>query len=127
LKFIPISNRDVTGEKNGAHLATRVATLSLSYILVAEWLYNWAAIASAFYLTYPVGIILGSLNLLLGLLFFLGITRDPTAERIFFEGPRPSEEGLVEIGCLWALPVSFLLFGLWLWVLIFFVRFISSS
>lgn len=86
-----------------------------------------AAIAAAFYLIYPVGVILGSLNLILGMLLFLGITRDPTAERIFFEGPHPNESGRVEVGCLWALPVSLLLYGLWLWVLVFFVRFIAPS
>jgi hypothetical protein len=73
---------------------------------------------------YPVGIICASINLILGMSLFLGITKDPTTERIFFEGPRPNERGRWEIGCLWAMPISLLLFGLIAWIVIVIMRFI---
>jgi hypothetical protein len=73
---------------------------------------------------YPFGIIVASLNLILGMLLFLGITKDPTADRIFFEGPRRDEPGYPAIGCLWGLPISLLIMGLSMWVVAIFVRLI---
>lgn len=76
---------------------------------------------------YPAGIIVVSLNVILGLSLFLGITSDPTAERIFFEGPHPNEPGLLKIGCLWVLPLSLFIVGLMWWIVAFLVRFIFPS
>ena len=78
------------------------------------------ALEMTFFPDTPIRIILVSVNVLLGLLLLKGITRDPTAERLFYEGPRPDEEGSPAIGCLWLLPVSLLFVGvlLWLWAVI---------
>ncbi len=72
----------------------------------------------------PLKIIFASLNVIIGLVLFLGITRDPTANRIFFEGPRLNESGLPAIGCLWLAPISLLIFGLASWLVTIFMRFI---
>lgn len=72
----------------------------------------------------PLKVILASINVILGMMLFLGITRDPTAERIFFEGPRQDEEGLPAIGCLWAMPASLLILGLMMWFVAIILRFI---
>jgi len=72
----------------------------------------------------PLKIILTTINVILGLLLLRGIIRDPTADRIFFEGPRSDEAGLPQVGCLWALPASLLLLGLLIWVAGLVMRFI---
>ena len=74
----------------------------------------------------PLKVILASVNVIFGLMLFLGITRDPTAERIFFEGPRRNEEGLPAVGCLWAMPASLLILGLMMWLVALILRFISK-
>jgi hypothetical protein len=55
---------------------------------------------------YSFSTIFASLNLIIGMSLFLGITKDPTAERIFFEGPGKDDEGrgYPQIGCLWLMP-----------------------
>ena len=70
----------------------------------------------------PLKVILASLNVIIGILLFLGITRDPTAERIFFEGPRENEAGRPAIGCLWLMPVSLLVLGLVMWLVAIILR-----
>jgi uncharacterized membrane protein len=75
---------------------------------------------------YPsLKIILAALNVIVGLLLLLGITRDPTTERLFFEGPSTPGGGDIRIGCLWAMPASLLLIGLFTWVTAILLRFIS--
>jgi hypothetical protein len=72
----------------------------------------------------PLGVILASINLIIGMLLFKGITRDPTAERIFFEGPEKKGEGNLNVGCLWVMPVSLLLIGLYVWLVVGILRLI---
>lgn len=95
-------------------------------VLASLWALSGFAIGSGVEailgIDFPIAIILASLNLILGLTLFLGITRDPTSERIFFEGPQPDEPGRPAIGCLWLLPLSLILVGLWLWLVAFFMR-----
>ena len=67
-------------------------------------------------------VILASVNVIIGMLLFKGITHDPTAERIFFEGPEPEGEGDLRIGCLWGLPLTLLLIGLQLLVVTILLR-----
>ncbi|MDM8520633.1 hypothetical protein QUF64_11330 [Anaerolineales bacterium HSG6] len=76
--------------------------------------------------SYSFGVIFASINLIIGMTLFYGITSDPTAERIFFQGPREDEEdvGYPQIGCLWIMPLSIILFGFPLWLIIFVTRFI---
>jgi len=59
----------------------------------------------------PLKVIFASLNLIIGMLLFKGVVHDTTAERIFFEGPKPDEEGLPAVGCLWIMPVSLIFVG----------------
>lgn len=61
---------------------------------------------------YPIGNILASLNVIIGMFLFLGVTKNPRFERIFFEGPRPTDEGYMPVGCLWVIPLNFLVIGL---------------
>lgn len=75
----------------------------------------------------PLKIILASLNLILGMTLFLGITHDPTAERIFLEGRKPNDPGQPAIGCLWLMPVSLLIFGLSMWFVAMVIRLIFSK
>src|SRR5688572_14533477 len=72
----------------------------------------------------PLKVILASLNVIIGMLLFKGVTQDPTAERLFFEGAKAGGEGDLRVGCLWFLPASLALMGLlmWLWALL--LRFI---
>lgn len=74
----------------------------------------------------PLSVILAGVNLVIGLMLFLGVTKDPTAERMFFEGPAVDEDGDVRIGCLWLLPASILVFGLTMWVGAILARFFLS-
>lgn len=102
--------------------------LGLILVFATLWAGGGYLIGLALEMTFlpdiPLKVILASLNVIIGLLLLKGVTHDPTAERIFYEGPRPDEEGLPAIGCLWLLPVSLLFVGilLWLWAII--LRFI---
>jgi hypothetical protein len=73
--------------------------------------------------SYPISIILASVNVIIGLLLFKGITRDPTAERFFYEGPGNDGEGDLRIGCLWVIPATLLLYGLLMWLVAILFRF----
>jgi hypothetical protein len=58
-----------------------------------------------------------SLNVVLGLLLLLATTRSERARRIFYEGPRGEEEGVIGLAFLWAVPVILLFLGIFWWVL----------
>jgi len=47
---------------------------------------------------YSWSIILASINIIIGMLLFKGVIQDPTAERLFFEGPSGDGEGDFRIG-----------------------------
>jgi hypothetical protein len=70
--------------------------------------------------TYPLSTILASLNVILGMSLFVGVTKDPTADRLFFETGVPLRPMHPTVGCLWGLPLMLLVVGLsmWLWALI---------
>lgn len=65
--------------------------------------------------TYRLSIILASLNVIIGLLLFLFITKDPVADRIFFGRAESDDEGNPAVGCLWILPMFILLIGVSMW------------
>jgi len=95
--------------------------------LAALWAisgYILGAFIESMGVAYPVAMILASLNVIMGMFLFLGVTNDPRFERIFFEGPRPTDEGYIPVGCLWVIPLNFLLIGLILWVTTTIIRFI---
>lgn len=102
--------------------------LILILVLAAFWAIGGYLIGLAIETTgipYPsLKVILASLNVIIGMLLFKGVTQDPTAERLFFEGVKADDEGDFRVGCLWVLPVSLAFMGLlmWLWALL--LRFI---
>jgi hypothetical protein len=101
--------------------------LMLILALAGFWAVSGYAIGMAIeasgFSSYPFGVIGASINLILGMCLFLGITKNPIVERIFFEGPRPNERGQWTIGCLWAMPFSLLVFGLIAWLVVIILRF----
>ena len=58
-----------------------------------------------------------SLNLVAGLVLLLLVTRNETARRLFYEGPRDNEQGSVLIGMLWAFPFVLAFVGIIWWML----------
>ena len=76
--------------------------------------------------SYSFGIIIASLNTIIGMLWLKGIIGDPVGDHLFFEGPASDEEGDIRIGCLWVFPIVLGFIGtlLWFWVVIF--RFIDK-
>ncbi len=97
--------------------------LLLILALAGLWGGSGYAIGASFEavgLPWPLANIFAALNLILGMSLFLGVTKDPTAHRLFFEGPRWGEEGRLSIGCLWVLPTGLLFLGLlmWLWAIV---------
>ncbi len=66
--------------------------------------------------------ICGSLNMSIGLIGLIIITRTPRGWRIFYEGPHPDEEGYLPIGLLFALPLGALLWAIVIWLVRFFMR-----
>ena len=63
-----------------------------------------------------------SLNVIAGMLLLLFITRNEQARRIFYEGPRANESGLILLAFLWAIPVILLFLGILWWLLAQFLR-----
>lgn len=64
-----------------------------------------------------------SLNVLIGLLLLLLTTRNEHARRMFYEGPRGEEPGLVPIALLWAFPIVLVFVGVLWWLLAQFLRY----
>lgn len=58
----------------------------------------------------------GVAGLLLGLVGLASVTRTEHGRRIFYEGPAENEEGIFDIGCLWAVPGVVLIISLVAWV-----------
>ena len=73
-------------------------------ILAGLWAASGYLIGTAFeYLGfdyYPFGVIVASINTILGMLWLKTIIQDPIGDRLFFEGPQPHQEGDIRIGCL---------------------------
>ncbi len=54
------------------------------------------------------------INVILGLVGLLLVTRTELGERLFYEGPKGDEPGLLQIGCLWLIPaVGLVLASIW--------------
>jgi hypothetical protein len=64
-----------------------------------------------------------SLNVIIGLLLLLMTTRSERARRIFYEGPRGNEEGIIGLAFLWAVPIVLVFLGIFWWVLAQFLRY----
>jgi hypothetical protein len=64
-----------------------------------------------------------SLNVIVGLLLLLITTRNEHARRLFYEGPRGAEPGLVPLALLWAFPIVLVFLGLLWWLLAQFFRY----
>jgi hypothetical protein len=64
-----------------------------------------------------------SLNVIIGLLLLLITTRNEHARRLFYEGPRGDEEGLVPLAFLWAVPIILVFVGVLWWLLGQFFRY----
>ena len=75
---------------------------------------------------YPLGVIVASINVIIGMLWLKTIIRDPIGDRMFFEGPRPDEEGDIRIGCLWMMPISLAFISLFLWFWAILLRLIDK-
>ena len=75
---------------------------------------------------YPLGVIVASINVIVGMLWLKTIIQDPIGDRMFFEGPRPNEEGKIEIGCLWMMPISLVFISLFLWFWAILIRLINE-
>lgn len=58
-----------------------------------------------------------TLNMVTGLILLLMVTRNPTARKIFYEGPSHEEERSLLVAILWALPVAAALAGVMWWLL----------
>lgn len=58
-----------------------------------------------------------ALNLMAGMLMLLLITRNEYARRMFYEGPRQNEAGLLFIGLLWGLPLILIFLGIVWWLM----------
>jgi len=70
--------------------------------------------------TYRLGMILAAINVIVGMLLFLWLTREPAADRLFFGRARPDDPFTPAVGCLWIIPLLSLLVGLsmWFWAII---------
>ncbi len=101
--------------------------LSLILILAGLWAISGYMIGLALEtvgISYPpLKIILASINVVIGMMLFQGVTRDPTGARMFFEGPEHDAEGDIRVGCLWMLPASLLIFGTVMWIVGLLLRF----
>jgi hypothetical protein len=58
-----------------------------------------------------------SLNVIAGMVMLLVTTRNPTARRLFYEGPRGEEPGLIILALLWGFPVVLVFAGILWWLL----------
>lgn len=69
-------------------------------VLAALWTISGYLVGSALVAFgldhYPFGMIIGSVNLIIGMLWLKGIISDPLGDRLFFEGPAPDEDGIYE-------------------------------
>ncbi len=94
--------------------------LVLAGLWAAGGYFTGAALETIGFDAYRWGIILAALNVILGMSLFLGVTKDPAAERIFFRQAKPDDIGYAVVGCLWLLPLLWLIFGvsMWFWALV---------
>ncbi len=55
------------------------------------------------------------LNLIIGMLALLGVTRTAYGNRMFYIGPKGDEDGLWAVGVLWAIPIVILFWAAIWW------------
>ena len=76
--------------------------------------------------SYPLGIIVASVNVILGMLWLKDVIHDPTGDKMFFQGPARDEPGDVRVGCLWAVPFGLAFIGVMLWFWVIIIRLIDK-
>jgi hypothetical protein len=57
----------------------------------------------------------GLINLILGMIGLLLITRSKRGDRLFYGGPKGDEPSLLQIGLLWAFPIVGLILSIIWW------------
>jgi hypothetical protein len=57
------------------------------------------------------------LNLIIGMLALLWITRTDVGDRLFYKGPEGNEPGRLEVAVLWAVPVVVLFLAVIWWTM----------
>ena len=57
------------------------------------------------------------LNLLIGMLSLLWVTRTESGDRLFYEGPKGEEDSWWIVGALWAIPVIILSLAIVWWLM----------
>ena len=58
-----------------------------------------------------------ALNVIAGMVMLLLVTRNEHARRLFYEGRKDEQPGMVLIGLLWTFPFSLIVVGLIWWLL----------
>jgi|JFJP01.1.fsa_nt_gi hypothetical protein len=99
-------------------------------ILALFWAISGYVIGAAFEyvgVPYRVGLMLASVNVIIGMLLLKGVISDSFGDRMFFEGPKGNDDGGdIRVGCLWLIPANWLLIGGVLWLGAILVRFIGK-
>jgi hypothetical protein len=87
--------------------------------LAALWAVTGAVVGLGLRSLYGVNWIApcGLLNMIIGLILLLLVTRNETTHRIFYEGPGNEEDLSLAVAALWALPVAAALAGVIWWLL----------
>jgi len=75
---------------------------------------------------YRAGLMFASVNVIMGMVLLKGVISDPFGDRMFFEGPKMDEDGDPRVGCLWLVPMNFLLMGGLMWLGVILFRFINK-
>jgi hypothetical protein len=69
---------------------------------------------------YPFPVIIASLNVIFGMIFFRSMISYRFVDEAFFEGAKPNEPGYLIVGWLWMLPTLSVIVGtsMWFWAII---------
>lgn len=96
----------------------------LVIVLVVLWIVSGAMVGFSLQKLFDVQWVVqcASLNLILGMVLLLLVTRNEWARRMFYEGPGEGEDSSPLIGILWALPIVLLIVGGVWWLLAHFLR-----
>gem|GEM_PF-4802294 len=73
---------------------------------------------------YQIAIIVGSINLIIGMLWLRHVISDPIGDQMFFIGPVGDQDGDIRVGCLWVSPIILSFYSLIIWVWAIVLRFI---
>jgi|GEM_PF-1653048 len=64
----------------------------------------------------------GAINVIAGMVMLLLVTRNEQARRLFYEGPKEDESGILVLALLWALPFTLMFAGLIWWLMAQFLK-----